>query len=234
MSHRLSTKRGKSSAVATRAPDPSRRATRPLLKILLVAAIAVLGLAWIASPATAQECAITDLECLNDQVEETVDAVGEAAGGAADTISDTAEDAAETVEGILNDTTDKGREIIDGLLGRGGKNPGEEEGKDKGRSGGGSARTRDRDGLGRGLLAPRDPSLTASASADATTGGRSSQTPDGGGGLGRGIANAARDLAFPVLLVGLVLGFLALQNRLDRRDPKLAAAPLGPDFLTFD
>jgi hypothetical protein len=32
----------------------------------------------------------------------------------------------------------------------------------------------------------------------------------------------------------MVLAFLAIQNRLDRRDPRLARAPLGPEFLTFE
>jgi predicted phage tail protein/sugar lactone lactonase YvrE len=35
--------------------------------------------------------------------------------------------------------------------------------------------------------------------------------------------------AFPMILIGLVVTFLVLQNRLDRRDPKLALAPVYPD-----
>ena len=40
-------------------------------------------------------------------------------------------------------------------------------------------------------------------------------------------------LAFPLVLVGLVLGFAAVQNRLDRKDPKLALATTTPDVLNF-
>jgi hypothetical protein len=41
--------------------------------------------------------------------------------------------------------------------------------------------------------------------------------------------------AFPLSLVSTVFGFLVLQNRVDRRDPKLAMAPVYPDpHLYFD
>jgi hypothetical protein len=43
----------------------------------------------------------------------------------------------------------------------------------------------------------------------------------------------ARTLAFPLLLLVLVFGFMLVQNRIDRRDPKLALAPVGADHLTF-
>lgn len=40
---------------------------------------------------------------------------------------------------------------------------------------------------------------------------------------------AARHFKFPLGLAALVLGFLAVQSRLDRRDPKLAMAPVSID-----
>jgi predicted phage tail protein len=41
--------------------------------------------------------------------------------------------------------------------------------------------------------------------------------------------------AFPLSLISVVIGFLVLQNRMDRRDPKLALAPVYPDpHLYFD
>lgn len=46
--------------------------------------------------------------------------------------------------------------------------------------------------------------------------------------------DVARALAFPLVLVGIVLGFVAVQNRLDRKDPKLALATTTPDVLTFE
>jgi hypothetical protein len=40
-------------------------------------------------------------------------------------------------------------------------------------------------------------------------------------------------LAFPFALVLIVGAFLLVQDRLDRRDPRLALAPVGPDVLDF-
>ena len=48
------------------------------------------------------------------------------------------------------------------------------------------------------------------------------------------LPEVARALAFPLVLVGLVLGFVAVQNGLDRKDPKLALATTTPDVLTFE
>jgi hypothetical protein len=45
---------------------------------------------------------------------------------------------------------------------------------------------------------------------------------------------AARALAFPVALALIVLLFVAVQNRIDRKDPKLALAPIAPDLLRFE
>jgi hypothetical protein len=35
------------------------------------------------------------------------------------------------------------------------------------------------------------------------------------------------------MLAALVMAFAIVQDRLDRKDPKLALAPLEPDILTF-
>jgi hypothetical protein len=53
--------------------------------------------------------------------------------------------------------------------------------------------------------------------------------------VAKAAAPAAKRAAFPLVLVALLLLFLALQNRLDSRDPKLAHAPVHrtPD-LAFE
>jgi hypothetical protein len=45
---------------------------------------------------------------------------------------------------------------------------------------------------------------------------------------------AAEVLAFPVALAVIILLFVAVQNRIDRKDPKLALAPIAPDLLRFE
>ncbi len=47
------------------------------------------------------------------------------------------------------------------------------------------------------------------------------------------IAEVASRIAFPLALTVLVLLFIAFQNRLDRKDPKLALAATSPDVLRF-
>jgi hypothetical protein len=61
-------------------------------------------------------------------------------------------------------------------------------------------------------------------------------------GVGSGVVSAVQSAVhtigaagggtgFPLLLVGLVLAFLVAQNRIDRRDPKLALASIAADDL---
>jgi hypothetical protein len=64
--------------------------------------------------------------------------------------------------------------------------------------------------------------------------GTSSTSPlDQPGPFAGSLPEIARRLAFPLVLVGLVLGFVAIQNRLDRKDPKLALASTTRDVLNF-
>lgn len=53
--------------------------------------------------------------------------------------------------------------------------------------------------------------------------------------IGRVAAEAVEQAAFPLILALLVGAFLLVQNRIDRRDPKLALAPIDSDHeqLTF-
>jgi hypothetical protein len=49
-----------------------------------------------------------------------------------------------------------------------------------------------------------------------------------------GIAGIATVLAFPLVLALVVGTFVLVQNRIDRRDPRLALAPVRPDDLRFE
>ena len=50
------------------------------------------------------------------------------------------------------------------------------------------------------------------------------------GHLAETAGEAVQRLAFPLLLIVMVIAFLLVQGELDRRDPKLAAAPVDPTF----
>jgi len=50
---------------------------------------------------------------------------------------------------------------------------------------------------------------------------------------GLSLENVVKGFAFPLALMLIVGAFLLVQDRLDRRDPRLALAPVGPDVLDF-
>jgi hypothetical protein len=50
----------------------------------------------------------------------------------------------------------------------------------------------------------------------------------------RTIGQVAKALRFPAVLLGVILLFLGFQQRADRRDPKLANAPLGSRQETLE
>jgi hypothetical protein len=54
-----------------------------------------------------------------------------------------------------------------------------------------------------------------------------------GDSLGRAAAAVAQSLLAVGVLFGISLGFLVIQQRLDRKDPKLVEAPLQPEIVTF-
>lgn len=56
---------------------------------------------------------------------------------------------------------------------------------------------------------------------------------EGSGRVGAAIGAVARSLAIVVALFGLTLAFAAIQDRLDRNDPRLSLAPIRSDVVTF-
>lgn len=56
---------------------------------------------------------------------------------------------------------------------------------------------------------------------------------EGSGRVGVAIGAVARSLAIVLALFGLTLAFAAIQDRLDRNDPRLSLAPIRSDVVTF-
>jgi hypothetical protein len=52
--------------------------------------------------------------------------------------------------------------------------------------------------------------------------------------IGEAVAVAARQLSFPLALSVIVVAFVLFQNYLDRKDPKLAVAPIAADVMKFE
>lgn len=56
---------------------------------------------------------------------------------------------------------------------------------------------------------------------------------EGSGRVGAAIGAVARSLVIVLALFGLTLAFAAIQDRLDRNDPRLSLAPIRSDVVTF-
>ena len=216
--------------------SPLRRRTRVGGRATVAAVFLLLVLA---TPAAADPCALTELDCVTDTVDETVDTVKETAGSAKETVDETAEDGADVIGNTASGVIGTVKDTVDRLLGKGGDpdpGPGGGDGDDKS---GGRRHTGDRDRQGRAhvvsthRLEPRDPSIDTAVSGERAALDWPTLNPPDGGALRRALG-AATKLAFPILLASMVLAFLLIQNHLDRKDPRLASAPLGPDLLTFE
>jgi len=196
---------------------------------------AVFLLLILASPAAADPCALTDPTCVTEIVDETVDTVKEAVGTATETVDETAEHTTDVVGDTASGVIGAVEDTADGLLKKdGGPNPGGEDGVDRpGARGKAGQDLRRAESLVTRRLEPREPSINPVFSNGSTALDWPTVNPPGGGAFRRAIGAAAK-LAFPVLLASMVLAFLAIQNHLDRKDPRLASAPLGPDLLTFE
>jgi hypothetical protein len=53
------------------------------------------------------------------------------------------------------------------------------------------------------------------------------------GGVGGIIEETVRSLVLLLVMIGFAVGFVLLQDRVDRNDPRLGSAPAGADVITF-
>jgi hypothetical protein len=180
-------------------------------------------------------CPLTDPTCIVGAVDQTVND----AGG---TVDDTAQAAVHEVR----TTVDHVRSTVRGLLDPGGDPPGggDDGGGDHG--GGRNAGAR-HDGSATGglrhptpgFVTPSGPGGTVLAPATVptviATDDRLAEDASAGVGVPGLLREAAIEIALPLVLVMLLLlVFTAIQDGLDRRDPKLALAPLATDVLRFE
>jgi hypothetical protein len=220
--------------------------------------IVTLGMVFAAGPARA--CDVLDPTCVVETVDDTVDSatetIDDATGEAEETIDDAVEETTETVEETIQSATGQADQTIDGTVGSGigpvadvvgslpptlpptpvpprtvDPPPSAQDGTGNGSAGNGSGGNGS--GPGDGLVVTGsfvlDPSSLGAAPAPDST-----PAPVGflDGLLGSAGEIASR-IAFPLALALLVFLFVTFQNRLDRRDPKLALATTTPDVLSF-
>lgn len=225
---------------------PVRRAQRWATVVGLLGAV-LMG--PVADPALA-----APNEPLASAPDEPVEAVGDAVTDITDTVDDLVDVTTDTVDGLVDDTADSVDETtdaldrtvddttdtVDGTVDRfGDGDPGVSEPDAEPPSDAEDASAPDDAATppspspapAQAAPPPRD-SLrrtspgTADRDAADDTEGQTSPGPDGPGSVFDGIDDIGERAAFPLTLIALLAGFLAVQAWVDRRDPKLAAAPV--------
>ena len=196
-------------------------------RVGVVAALAVLPCLSVSS-ADADECQLLDPTCVvddvidgEDTVDDALDVVDETVGSVTDTI--------EPVDDPVDDVTgDSGDPRPDGDHG-GGVRP------DRG----GSAQrvlrpdrsdpttTEPTMPIGEGLRSSADPPI-------GVTSVPSRSHPDTTDRFAAAAEGAVKSLLVVFVLLGVAVGFVVIQDRLDRGDPKLALAPLRSDMVPFE
>jgi hypothetical protein len=238
----------------------SRRG-RPTVRGWFAIRLGMVGLmvvsAFVLMSVPAMACPVTDLSCLPQTVADPVTAVQDTVDQTTTTVEDTAatvnktvEPVTDTVKGVLGqvpDPPDPGviddpTGILPDVLGSTvtqPSGPGATKPSGNGTTngpGGGNPRT-----AGGGAVSPssfgRGPVIGPVATPISLTPVVSKSIPPRGlfeliGSLP--IEAKAAVLAFPLGLALIVLLFVAVQNRIDRKDPKLALAPVAPDLLRFE
>jgi hypothetical protein len=224
-------------------PTSMRRANgRWLARVVVTGSASVTMLLGPAGVATAQDCPVTDLSCVDD-------VVGEVQQNVDDSIRDAADDVATTVDTTVDTVADTVRSTLDGLTDPvdppppGGDGPGGHDGGSSNHSnhsnhpGGGST--------GSSHRAPGPaavPSVQAREGGTATVIGTainaSADTSPADATDQRSATTRLREAAIGIavsllIVLGAVLLFMSIQARLDRRDPKLALAPVTADVVTF-
>jgi hypothetical protein len=198
----------------------------------------------------------------DDTLDDAGGAAGDAVNRAGDTAHDTVQDTVDRVQGRVDDTTSKVRDTIDQVLGKvgdppplpgDGGDPGPGGGSGGGGNGGGSQGGGHDGGTsggghvsGTGSLSGGGSILSGSAGGSAAAGAAdpgsltvpptdlSHATARGSSPtIGQVAAGVIGGLAVMALLLGAVAVFLTVQDRVDRRDPKLVPVPIGSDRVQF-
>jgi hypothetical protein len=195
-------------------------------------AVGTLALALTGQPVANAACPVLDATCR----------AGEALAAGEDLVFDTTEPVEtpvdDTVDPIVNDSLDRVRNALgDGPVdlpdpiddepggGDGGEEPRPPGSPDPSGRGVGDGRGPD----GPGLTGTFGPIISsASGTAPPVAGERAT-----GSGARETLAGVARSLAIVLALFGLAVAFVAIQDHLDRNDPRLALAPVDSDVVEF-
>ncbi|HSL66816.1 MAG TPA: hypothetical protein VK977_01490 [Actinomycetota bacterium] len=212
--------------------------------LLVVTAFVLMSVPAMACPVTDLSCTVADpVTAVQDTVDQTTTTVEDTAA----TVNETVEPVTDAVKGVVGqvpDPPDPGliddpTGILPDVLGSTVTQPSGPGATKSGGigttngTGGGNPRTA---GSGGTPSFGRGPVIGPVAAPISFTPAVSQSIPRQGifEGIGSLAIEAAKELAFPLALAVIVLLFVAVQNRIDRKDPKLALAPVAPDLLRFE
>ena len=179
-----------------------------------------------------------------DKVNETVDTsknqVDQTTGGATGTVNDIGSAVGGTVGGTVGGITETVDKVQKDLTGTGGNKNRKADRQGKNMSTSAPSLTGS-DVLGRSMADAmrfdgKGIALARAEGKDFSGVATSVSTPQSViAQIGRVAEAAAKQVAFPLALTLLVIGFLMVQNRIDNKDPKLALAPVDSehDLLSF-
>jgi hypothetical protein len=226
---------------------PSSGSYRTVFKNLLLlwfVAVLVLGIQPRASA-----CPVTDVDCVVDKAKDVVDDAPETVEEVEETVEEVVSDPEGSVEKIVSDTKDAVNDTVketvqppdapdsdvSGVDVPEGSSPGpdtsekvrDDRARRPNKSSGSRGQQAERAGTTR-LPAGERNLVVASSETVSRVGPVAQGEPESGD-----LAEAARRFAFPLLLMALVAGYLFFQQRVDRRDPKLALAPMDTDMILF-
>ena len=215
-----------------------RRWTRRLTSVALV----TLALAATGTPAAQASCPIHDVVCQLAEAADTGEGLVDDTTDAVETPFDDAIDPA--IDPLVDDVFDRIHDLIgdvpidpidptDPIGGGGG---GSHDGPPVG---GGTDTPNTTDHGSRGTVAGRSPDGAGFArpsgpAISAASGTRPADHVDRfENPLGEALAGVARSLLIVLALFGLAVAFVAIQDRFDRTDPRLALAPIDSDLVEF-
>jgi len=213
------------------------------LRALLLLAI---GASFVVAAAPARGCPLTDpgcvIETVDDVVEPVTDPVVDQVDQVVDPVTEVTDPVVGTIGGVINGVEDTVGPIVDVTdpPAQGHSDVGPDPRTGPGAPPGDSGDRRSDVGSGSFVERPIPPpalvggafipSLESVRPISDVRIGASPPTERSGVSF----ENVVKGLvAFPLALALIVGAFLLAQNRLDRRDPRLALAPVGPDVLDF-
>ena len=206
---------------------------RPRIGRLALIAASTVAFALTGQPSAGAACLELDIAC---RVDGTIDAGKQFLDDSTEPVETPVD---ETADPIVEDASDRAHDVLaedpidlpDPIGGGGGGGQGGTDPRPPGapnQAGPGPVGGRNPDGPG--FTRPVQTIISAT-SGTTPPGGHVDRTF--GERVGEALGGLARSLAIVLALFGLAVAFVAIQDRLDRNDPRLALAPVDSDVVEF-